>query len=60
VVFQCLHVNLLNQQVCVHNTDDRMERIIQADADLLPFLYAGAGAQGGRLIPGVAPTNDCR
>jgi hypothetical protein len=60
VVFQYLHVNLLDQQVCVHNSDDRMERIIQADAELLPFLYAGAGTQAGQPISVVVPTKDCR
>jgi hypothetical protein len=60
VVFQYLYVNLRNQQRCVHNTDDRMERIIQADPELLHFLRTGAGLHTGQAIVGLASTTDCR
>lgn len=60
VVFQYLYVNLLDQQVCMHNSDDRMEHMIEADENLLRFLHTGAGAQARTPIPMIAPTKDCR
>lgn len=60
VIFQYLHVNLRTHRRCVYNTDDRMERILQADAELFAFLYAGAGSPGGRPTAKVMPESDCR
>lgn len=55
-----LHMNLLTEQRCVYNTDDRMARILQADPELIPFLYAGANLQEGQPIPEVTPKSACR
>jgi len=60
LVFQYLHLQLLSEQHCIHNTDDRMEAIYHADPTLVAWLSSGAGVPESRPIAGVILQSSCQ